>query len=100
MTVEGRLQVSEKQAAEEPGQHPDREEEARPTRNPALAIEREPTAGHDAVKVGMIEQGLAPGMQHGQKADLSPQMFRIRRDRSEGLGRGSKENRVHHGLVL
>jgi len=39
-------------------------------------------------------------MQHGQKADLSPQMFGIRRDRPQGLGRGPEKKRVHYGLVL
>lgn len=39
-------------------------------RNPALAIGRESAAGNEAVQVGVMPPWLAPGVQHGEKADL------------------------------
>ena len=50
--VEGLLQILEEQAAEQPGQHPHRQEEAGPAGDPAGAIGREPAPGDHAVQMG------------------------------------------------
>ena len=42
--------------------------------------------------VRMVEQGLAPGMQDRQKADLGPEVFRVSRNRAQGLGGGAEQN--------
>src|SRR5271166_6679552 len=48
------LEFLEKAAPEEAREHPDREEEARLARHPAVGTLREAAAGHDAVHVRMV----------------------------------------------
>ena len=51
--VKGVLEILEKQAAEQIGQHFDRQEEARSAGDPSLAVPRGSAAGNDAVQMGM-----------------------------------------------
>jgi hypothetical protein len=37
------------------------------------------------MEVRMVQQGLAPGMEHGQKADLGPEVCGISGNRAQGL---------------
>jgi hypothetical protein len=48
-------------------------------------VERDATARHDHVHVGMVGERRAPGMQHGGDANLGPQML--------GIG-GERESRA------
>ena len=48
----------------------------------------------------MKDQRLSPRMQHGEESDLRAEVLGVRGDRAEGLGRGSKQDGVHHGSVL
>ena len=75
--VEGGLQTFEEQAAEQPGERLDGQEEVRPAGDPARAIGREAAARHDAMDVGMMRQRLSPGMQDGDDADLGAEPARI-----------------------
>ena len=55
------------QAPEQPRQHPDWQEEtaaAAATRDKALAVERQPTAGNDHMHMRMMGERRSPGMQH------------------------------------
>src|SRR5712691_9406611 len=52
------------------------------------------------MKMGMMEQGLAPRMQYGEEADLSAQTFGISSDGGQGLGGGSEQNAVGQLFVL
>jgi hypothetical protein len=47
-----------------------------------------------------MEQGLTPGVKHGQKAEARSQMSRIGRDFEQGLGDGAKQESVEEALVL
>src|SRR5439155_11500182 len=47
-------ELFEKAAAEQPREHPHRQEEARAAADPALTVSGEATAGHDAVHMGMV----------------------------------------------
>ena len=60
----------------------------------------EPAAGHQAMEVGMMEQGLSPGMEHGNEPNLRPQMFRIGRDGAQSFTGSAEQNAIHHLLVL
>ena len=53
--TERAVQLFEEQSAEEPGQHPHRQEEAGTARDPALAIGAEATARHHTVHMGMMQ---------------------------------------------
>ena len=75
-------ELREEQAAEEARQDADRQEEPRATRDPAGAIRRQAAAWDDAVQMRMMDEGLSPGVQHGEEADLGPEMFGIGGDRA------------------
>ena len=94
------VQLFEEQPAEEPGQHPHRQEEAGAASDPVLAIGGEAPARHHAVHMGMMQQLLAPGMQDGDEADLGAQVLGIGGDGAQGLGAGVEEQIVERGLVL
>ena len=51
--------------------------------NPALVIGREAAGRHDAVHVRMADQGLAPGVEDAQHADLGAEMPRVGGDLAE-----------------
>ena len=48
----------------------------------------------------MMDQRLAPGMEHSEEPDLSAKMLRIGGDRAYGLGSRVKEHAVHLHFVL
>ena len=52
------------------------------------------------MQVRMMEQVLAPSMQHAQEADLGAQMGRVSSDGAESLGRGAEQDIVDEALVL
>lgn len=94
------FETFEEQAAEEPREHPHRQEEARPARNPMLAVRRDAATRHDAVHVGMMIEVLSPGVQDGGDADLYTEMPGIGRYGGECLGCGGEQQPVDLGFVL
>ena len=97
---EGLVESLKEQAAEQAGQHADRQEETGPAGHPALAIGRQPAAGDDAVQVGMVLQGLAPGVQHRDDADLGAEVTRVGRNGAQRRGRAAEQDVVDDALVL
>jgi len=97
--LERLVEAFQEQAAEQAGQHADRQEEAGPASHPALAIGRQPTAGDDAVQVRVVLQGLAPGVQHCDKADLGAKVTGVRRDGAQGRGRAAEQDVVDDAFV-
>lgn len=65
----------QKQAAEQPREDADRQEEAGPASDPACAVGRRSTTRHDTVDMRMVLQGLAPGMEDGGHAELGTEML-------------------------
>ena len=57
-----------------------RQEEMMRRADPASMLRRQSAAGHHAVHVGMRLQGLAPGMENAQEADLRPEVLGISGD--------------------
>lgn len=90
--VEGLSQLRQEQAPEQPRQHAHRQEEARATGDPALAVRSHPAAGYDAVQVRVVQQVLAPGVQDGDEADLGAQVSAIGGDGAQGLGGGVEQD--------
>lgn len=97
---EGSLQFLQKQAAEQPTEDADRQEEAGPASNPACAVGRRSTARHDTVDMRMVLQGLAPGMEDGGHAELGTEMLGVGRDGGERLRRAAKQDGIDQRLVL
>ena len=48
----------------------------------------------------VLRQGLSPGVQHGECADLCPEMLRVGGDVAHRLGRSAEQDVVDHALVL
>jgi hypothetical protein len=59
-------ELVQEQSSEQPRQHAHREEKIRPASDPAVAVERESTARHDHVDVGMMGERRTPGMENGE----------------------------------
>ena len=68
--------------------------------NPLLVIGRKPSAGNDAVDMGMEQEILPPRMETAKEADIGAQVFRIMRDFQERLRHGLEEKVVEFELVL
>jgi hypothetical protein len=50
--------------------------------------------------VGVVLEVLAPGMEHGEEADLSPAVRGVGGDLLQGLGGGAEQEAVDHPLIL
>src|SRR5437016_7391482 len=98
--VKGLLQILQEQSAEQAGEYPHGQEEVRAAGNPPGAIEGDSAARNDTVEMGMVDQGLSPGVEYGKEADFSSQMLGIGSDGGQGLGHGSKQNVVDDLFVL
>ena len=48
----------------------------------------------------MMKQVRAPSVEHGEKADLRPQMLGIAGDGEQGLRRGLEQNAIYLSLVV
>jgi hypothetical protein len=90
----------QEEPAEQPGQDVDGQKEALATTAPVRAIERQTTARNNAMQMRMMPQGLAPGVQHCQEANLGLEVFRIGSDRAQRFGGGGEENVVDDALIL
>jgi hypothetical protein len=82
-------------ASEQRAEDVDRQQEIRRRADPGLAVGREPTAGDDAVGVGMKMQVARPGVQDGGDAKLGgrSEPFRIASEGQERVG-GALEEQV------
>jgi hypothetical protein len=97
---EGGAELIEEQPAEEAREYTHRQEEAGSAADPARSIRRRAAARHDAMNMGMMLQGLAPSVKHGDQANLRTEVPGVGGDRSERLGRGSEQDGVDRLLVL
>ena len=93
-------ELFQEQAPKQSGQDPYWEEEAGFARDPTLAIEGEATTRDDAVHMGMMGQGRAPGVQYHGDADVGTEMLWIGSDGEQGLGGGFEQQMVDHRLIL
>src|SRR5216684_7673158 len=93
-------QLLQEQSPEQPREHADGEEEARPAGYPTLAVERDPATRHDDVNVRVMRERRAPAVQHRGEADPGAEMLRVGRDGEERLGGGLEQDAVDDGLVL
>jgi len=88
------------QAAKQPREHPHGQQEARPAGDPACSVQSNPTTGHDAVHMGVMGQGQAPGGPHRRRGDPGAQVFRVGSDAQQRLDDGRKQQAVDHRLVV
>ena len=98
-------QTFQEKAAKTGAEDRDRQEEARALakaagRDPALSVRGETAAGNHAVQVGMVDQGLAPGVKDGEEADPGAQVFGVIGHGAKRARGGAKEQAVEQALVL
>ena len=78
-------QARQEQAAEQFGEDTDRQQEGRPGRHPARAVQRNAATWHDHVDVRMVRHRRAPGMEHGGDANARAKMTPVSGDGEHGL---------------
>jgi hypothetical protein len=93
-------QPREVQPPEAAREDPDGQEEVGATRHPPRATSRDPPGGQDTMEMGVMVELLAPGVEHGEAADLRPERLRVPGDVLEGLGDGAKEQTIEGTGVL
>jgi hypothetical protein len=98
--VEGLLEIAEELASKQTAQGTDGEEETGTSGDPSSTVPGQPSARDHPVHMGVMEQVLAPGVQHEQKTDVCSEMLRIPGEGEEALRRGAKKNGVHLARVL
>jgi hypothetical protein len=98
--IESLLEVAKEFLAEQSGKDSNGEKKSLSAGHPLAAVCGQSASGNDAVQVGMMEQGLSPGMQHGKEADGSSEMFRVGGDGTEGFRSRAEEDGIEYFLVL
>src|SRR5262245_42934940 len=84
-------ELLQQQPAEQRRENRHREEIARATADPALAVEREAAAWHDHVDVRMVSERRAPGMEDREDADAGAEALGIGGDGEQCLGRDREQ---------
>ena len=92
------LQSGAKLAAKHRGEGAHGEEEMRRGAHPLGAVGGQPAARDDAVQVIMVQQRLAPGVQHGGDAQLG--LEAVPAKLQQGLAGGAEQQGVEGALVL
>jgi hypothetical protein len=90
----------EEEPPEQPREDTHRQKEAGSAGHPARTVERWTAAGHDAMDVRVVMQVLAPGVKHGDQADLGAEMLRVGGDGAQRLGRRAQQDGIDGLLVL
>src|SRR5439155_21373467 len=94
------LQPRQVESPKAPREDADGQEEVRPTRDPLGPVGCQASRGQDTMQMGMMVQLLTPGVQHGEAADLGPEMLRVSSDILERLADGTKEQAIEVARVL
>jgi hypothetical protein len=94
------LQTGDELTAEDATEYADRQEEGIAGMDPAGVIWGQTSGGDQAMDMRMSQQILAPGMQHGEESDLSPQVFGIGGNLQKGLRTGAEQEVIEDLLVL
>ena len=78
----------------------DGQEEVRPTREPLGPVRRQASRRQDTVEMGVMVELLAPGMEHGEPADLCAEMLGVPGDVLKRLRDRAKEEPIEQTRVL
>ena len=97
--LESSLESGDELTAKDAAEHAHRQEEGIARVDPARVVGRKPSGGNQTMQVRMEQQVLTPTVQHGKEADLSAEMFGIRRNLEQGLGGGVEQKIVEDLLV-
>jgi len=82
-------------------ERPNGKEKRRAAGNPSGPVRAEGAAGHHAMQMDMLRQGLPPRVENRRDADRATEMARIASKGQQRLGRGAKEHVVDDaGIAL
>src|SRR6516164_1164425 len=98
--AESTPQPSHEFSAEDATEDQDRQEEVDGCGDPVLVIGRQASAGHHTMNVRMRLQGLSPGMQDAEEADLRTEMFGIGGQFQQGGCGGLEQESEQNFFVL
>jgi hypothetical protein len=98
--VVGLVELGEELASEEAAEHAHGEEEPRWATTPGGSVLREPTRRDHAVDVGVVDEGLAPGVEDGEEAQAGAEVSRVLGNVLERSGHGAEQEAVDHTRVL
>lgn len=84
---------------EDPTQHADRKEEAALARHPGAPVGSEAPSRDDAVQMRMMDEGLPPGVEHGEEPDAGPEEARVGSHIEQGGGGGAEEQIVEDAWI-
>ncbi len=87
-------------APEEPAQHPNRQEEPGAAGLPGASVGGQAARGDHAVHMGMVHEGLAPGVQDREEPEPCAEMLRVGGDLLERPGRSLEQEVVDDLGVL
>jgi hypothetical protein len=82
------------------GPHAHGKKEAQTASDPTLAVWGSFAPEPDAMPVGMVEEGLSPGVEDGEKANPGAQVLGSSGDAQQGLRSGLAQEVVHDPVVL
>ena len=100
LLFKGLLEVVKEQSTKQAGQNPNRKKETHSAGNPAAAVDRQTAAGNDAMQVWMVQESLAPSVEHCKETDLGTEVFWVSRNASQSLAGRTKEDVVDHLLIV
>src|SRR5215469_3192308 len=80
LPAKGALEASYELTSKDPAQDSNRQKESRRRPDPPLVVRGQTAARHNTVNVWMPLQGLSPGVQDAQEADLGSEMLGVGRD--------------------
>ena len=87
----GLRQIAQIEFAETTRQNLYGQEETWTAGHPTAAVQGDATTRHHTMQMGLKIEGLSPGMQDAEKADLRSQVLRIGCHRLQSFGSSSKQ---------
>ena len=99
MLLEASFESGDELAAKDATEYADGQEEGIAGTDPAGVVWGKTSGRNHTMEVGMKQQVLPPTVQHGEKTDLSAQMFRVGSDLQQGLGAGAEQQVIEDLFV-
>src|ERR1035437_1877888 len=98
--MKGVLQAGDELAPKDAAEYSHGQEERVARVDPVLMIERQTTGGDHAMNVRMMQEVLAPGVEHAEETDLRAEMPGVGRNLQQSGGGSAKQQVVDDLLVV
>lgn len=94
------FEVVQEFLAEQAGKDSNRKKESLPAEDPSAVVWGQSAGGDNAVQVGVMHQGLSPGVQYCEESDIRSEVFWVGSNGTKGFRGSSEEDGVDYTLVL